>query len=246
MRVRNGGPGLVAVLDGLARWCDDIYVVDDRSTDGTAEVLRSHPRVTNVVHARPDLPGDPWLVPESAGLELLYRMADFCRPDWVVMADDDQAFEVEGDLRARLAALPGEVAGVRCALVSSWNDPQFPRMVPLMGAATSMRCAIWRYRPGLKAGSKPLHNHHWPLDLTDHGRLEDLDGIRVVHSGWDTLDKRIARVRLYQRLDPDNVHNFGAAYDRALLFGYRLDELDRLKADYARRAAAETTGTAPV
>ncbi|MEV4432567.1 hypothetical protein [Streptomyces sp. NPDC049585] len=68
----------------------------------------------------------------------------------------------------------------------------------------------------------------------------------MVHSGWDTLDKRIARVRLYQKLDPDNVHNFGAAYDRALLFGYRLDELDQLKADYARRAAAETTGATPL
>ncbi|MEU7642331.1 MULTISPECIES: hypothetical protein [unclassified Streptomyces] len=65
MRVRNGGPGLGAALDGPARWCDDIYVVDDRSTDGTAEVLCAHPRVTNVVHARAGPPDDPWPVPES-------------------------------------------------------------------------------------------------------------------------------------------------------------------------------------
>lgn len=59
MRVRDGGAELVSAQDALAHVCDDIYVVDDRSTDRTAAVLREHPRVTNVVHARPGLPDDP-------------------------------------------------------------------------------------------------------------------------------------------------------------------------------------------
>lgn len=170
-------------------------------------------------------------MPEQVGLELLYRMAGFCRPDWIVMIDHDQVLDCDGDLRARLAALPADVAGVLCALVSGWNDPQFPRMVPLMSGATGERCPIWRYRPGLEAGAKPLHNTHWPVNLREHGRLETIGGVRVVHSGWDTLAKRIARAELYQQLDPANEFNFGTAYDRGLLFGYSLDEVEQLKAD---------------
>lgn len=56
-----------------------------------------------------------------------------------------------------------------------------------------------------------------------------------MHSGWSTLAERILRVEHYLRLDPDYRFNFGVAYDRSLLFGYALDEVDLLKADYRRR-----------
>ena len=89
-RVHNREDVLPQVLDALSGWCDDIYAIDDRSTDNSAEILRQHPVVTNLVRARSDLPRTPWLIPEPPGLELLYRMADFCQPDWIVMIDSDQ------------------------------------------------------------------------------------------------------------------------------------------------------------
>lgn len=54
-RAHNAGRTLAATLDSLAVFSDDIYVIDDRSTDDTAEILANHPAVTNVVRARPDL-----------------------------------------------------------------------------------------------------------------------------------------------------------------------------------------------
>lgn len=240
MRVRNGGTDLSAALGSLARWCDDIYVVDDRSTDDTAQVLAAHPRVTNVVHSRRGLPGDPWLISETAGLELLYRMADFCRPDWIAMIDHDQVIETQVDLRGALAATPPDVAGLRCPIVSSWNDPQFPQMVPLMNGARGTRTPFWRYFPGLRASQKPLHNPHCPTNLKDRGRSAELEGVQVVHSGWDTLERRIAKVKLYQELDPANEFNFGAPYDRSLLFGYALQDIEQLKDDYRALAGANT------
>jgi hypothetical protein len=230
---------LSVALDSLAGFCDDIYVLDDRSTDGSADVLRRHPSVTNVIHARADLPADPWLVPESVGLELLYRMADFCQPEWVAMIDHDQMFETQQDIRYALSATPADVVGLMCRLRSSWEDTDFPQMVPLMGTATGTRLPFWRYFPGLRASRKPLHNLQWPANLADFGRLEDLADVGIVHSGWDTLAKRIARVRTYQALDPNGEHNFGKAYDRSLLFGYALDDLDGLKVEYRRRLQAE-------
>jgi glycosyltransferase involved in cell wall biosynthesis len=235
MRVHNGGAALSDSLSCLDGFCDDIYVLDDRSTDGTPEVLRTHPRVTNVVSARPGLPADPWLVPESAGLHLLYRMADFCRPDWVVMIDHDQVVEAEVDLRELLATTPETTAGLMCPIESPWNDPDYPNMIPLMGTVTGTRLPFWRYLPGLQARDKPLHNLHRPSNLTEFGDLVEITGVRIIHSGWDTLAKRIARVETYRKLDPHNEHNFGRPYDLSLLFGYPLDRVPDLISDYRDR-----------
>lgn len=234
-RAHNAGRTLAATLDSLAVFSDDIYVIDDRSTDDTAEILANHPAVTNVVRARPDLPPTPWLIPESAGLELLYRMADFCRPDWVMMVDADWLVETDIDLRAVLARTPDDIVALMCPMVSRWDDPEYPDLIPVMGTAEALRGPLWRWYPGLRAGGKLMHNPHWPANITDHGRIGQLPGVRLVHSGWSTLAERILRVEHYLRLDPDYRFNFGVAYDRSLLFGYALDEVDLLKADYRRR-----------
>lgn len=239
LRVHNGERTLPAALDSVSSWCDDIYVIDDRSADNTAEILRQHPAVTNIVRARSDLPPTPWLIPESAGLELLYRMGDFCRPDWILMIDADQFVEADGDIRDVLARTPLDVAALMCPMIPSWDDPEFPDMIPVMGTAESVRGPFWRWYPGLRAGSKALHNPHWPTNVTDHGRIELVHEIRLVHSGWASLGERIAKVEYYRRLDKDSQLNFGVPYDRALLFGYALDEIDLLKADYFRRIRGE-------
>ncbi|MCV7079014.1 peptidoglycan DD-metalloendopeptidase family protein [Mycobacterium szulgai] len=235
LRVHNGERTLRTALDSLAGWCDDIYVIDDRSTDNTDPILRRHPAVTNIVRARSDLPPTPWLIPESAGLELLYRMADFCRSDWILMIDSDQFVQADVDIREVLSRTPPDVAALMCPMIPSWDDPDFPDMIPIMGSAESVRGPFWRWYPGLRAGSKALHNTHWPVNITDHGRIELVNEIRLVHTGWASLAERIAKVEHYRRLDPNCQLNFGVPYDRALLFGYALDEIDLLKADYWRR-----------
>jgi murein DD-endopeptidase MepM/ murein hydrolase activator NlpD len=234
-RVHNGALTVARTLDSLAAFCDDIYVIDDRSTDGTHEILSRHPAVTNVVSARSDLPATPWLIPESAGLELLYRMADFCRPDWVVLIDADQTIEADVDIRALLEQTPPDTAALLCPLFSTWSDPLYPDLIPVMGAAATLRGPLWRWRPGLRAGGKALHNPHWPLNIAEFGGIEQVDGLRIRHFGWSTLAERIAKVHHYFALDPDCGLNFGVAYDRSLLFGYSLAEIDLLKADYEHR-----------
>ncbi|MDP7720857.1 peptidoglycan DD-metalloendopeptidase family protein [Mycobacterium sp. TY814] len=234
-RVHNGEDILPRVLDSLSGWCDDIYVIDDRSTDNSADILAEHPAVTNVVRARSDLPQTPWLIPEPPGLELLYRMADFCRPDWIAMIDSDQVVEADVDVRGMLADIPADVAALMCPMIPTWHDPEFPDMIPIMGPAESVRGPFWRWRPELRAGTRMIHNPHWPANITERGRIGMVYDVRLVHHGWSTLAERVAKVDHYRRIDPDCRLNYGVPYDRALLFGYARDEVDLLTADYGRR-----------
>lgn len=238
-RVHNGEDILPRVLDSLSGWCDDIYAIDDRSTDNSAEFLAQHPAVTNLVRARSDLPLTPWLIPEPPGLELLYRMADFCRPDWIVMIDSDQVVEADVDIRDMLAGTPADVAALMCPMIPTWHDSEFPEMIPVMGPAESVRGPLWRWRPGLRAGTRMIHNPHWPANITEHGRIGMVYDVRLVHHGWSTLAERVAKVDHYRRIDPDCRLNYGVPYDRALLFGYARDEVDLLEADYRRRVRGD-------
>src|SRR5262245_15609579 len=108
-------------------------------------------------------------------------------------------------------------------------------MVPLMGKAIATRGRIWRYYPGLQAGTKPIHNGYLPVNIKDFGTVEKLDSITFNHLGWDTLRKRIAKVDLYQSLDPRCEYNLGVPYDRGLLFGYDRGALKELLSEYRSR-----------
>jgi hypothetical protein len=66
-----------------------------------------------------------------------------------------------------------------------------------------------------------VHNGQLPVNIEHFGRIARLDRITVIHDGWNTLRKRLAKVDLYHTLDPDGQYNCGVPYDEGLLFGYK-------------------------
>jgi glycosyltransferase involved in cell wall biosynthesis len=239
MFVHNGGHLLGHALQSFSCLCDEVYVVDDRSADETMDRLEASPIVTNVFTVSHRLPHGPWYHSESALLNLLYRMADLCVPDWILFLDHDQVFQCDLDLRSVLSSAPSDVIGYSAKLESVWHDLDYPRMVPLMGSASRPTVPVWRYVTGLSPGSKRLHNGAAPNKLGALGDVIPLPGATVVHYGWDTLAKRLEKVDLYLRLDPDQALNNGVPYDRGLLFGYARDEVDLLVEDYRRKVIQE-------
>lgn len=235
--VRNAEDQITATLDSMAVYCDQICVVDDRSTDRTTSILRAHPAVTNVFTADAGLSDAPWYFPECALLDLLYRMADLCQPDWVVLLSADERIEPAEIVRAKLAAAAPETAGFQMHLVSAWHDRQFPYMVPVMGTGRSQTCRIWRYHPGFVSAGKRLHNAYAPANLASFGRVEFSRDLRIAHAGWSTLAERIEKVDHYTALDPELELNNGIPYDIGLLFGYERHQIDELVREYERRVA---------
>ena len=240
LRVHNGGTELKDSLDALAILCDSVVALEDRSDDGSLEVLQAHHGVGTIVSARSDLPHDPWLIDEATGLELLYRVADFHRPQWIVAVDHDQVVTSPELVRDILEAVPTTVVGFDCTMRSSWNDPLYPDMVPLMSAASPRRRLIWRYRRGLHPGTNALHNGYAPPELEQSGEVRFDQRIVVRHSGWSTLAARMERARLYLSIDPASSMNHGVPYDRGLLFGYAINEVDQLIEEYRRRVASHS------
>lgn len=236
MRVHNGESLLQDALDRLAGWCDGACVLNERSTDRTAAILRNHPIVKNFFSVDPAVSSDAWFLPEWRQFDLLYRMADNSFPDWVVFLDHDERLEADVSIRNYLAAQPADIAGVRVPLVSVWSDPEYPQMVPLMGDARGSRIIAWRHFMGAPTWHKRFHNRHYPRGLEDRGAIVDTAELRLVHLGWDTLQARLERVDLYTKIDPTyELNGNRVPYDRALLFGYARDEIDALIAEYRRR-----------
>jgi hypothetical protein len=236
MMVRDGEEMLSTTLSSMSLYCDAIYVLNDRSTDATLQILQDNPTVQNVFSADSSLSASSWYFAEANCLRLLYTMADFYHPDWCILLDHDMILEPSNSVRDILDNTDQSSSLIYLPCISVWSDPTYPALVPLMSEAKSIQGRIWRYYPGLVPGSKRLHNTSHPANILDFGEAERIDALAVYHYGWDTLEKRLAKVRAYMELDPRCEHNFGVPYDRGLLFGYTLDQLPELLREYERRA----------
>jgi glycosyltransferase involved in cell wall biosynthesis len=234
MMIRNGESTVEEALDRMAEYCDAVFVLDDRSRDRSAEIAKRHRVVDNVFAANRDLSQEDWFFPESQNLNLLYRMADFYQPDWVTRVDVDEYVSPGNLVRDALSGVGSEFAGVQFTRASTWDDPRYPLMIPLMGSGRYPGAAFWRYYPGLKA-EKPLHNPRMPHAVRRHGLIGEVPNLTLFHSGWNTLERRIERVELYAKHDPDCRLSFGKTYDKLLLFGHARDDVDRLINTYGRR-----------
>ncbi len=87
LRVKDG---ILFVDEWLRRFetlVDEIVALDNGSTDGTFEILKTHPKVVDIVQTQG--------YNEGRDKNLLYAMARKRRPDWCLWLDVDEIFEPE-------------------------------------------------------------------------------------------------------------------------------------------------------
>lgn len=85
LRVKDGILFVNKWLNNIDKLVDEIVVVDNGSSDGTYEILKSHPKVVDIVRTQG--------FDEGRDKVLAYQMARERKPDWCLWLDIDEIFE---------------------------------------------------------------------------------------------------------------------------------------------------------
>lgn len=210
MPVRNElGRYLQRTVEHALTYCDEVRVLDDGSTDGSAEWLEAQDRV---VVCRADGPG--WSQQgghEGAVRQALFEHVMAGAPTHVLAIDADEIVPRGADLRATLEDEPGRDVWA-LLVVEAWStDPWLirvdggwrPRFAPVVYEVPATLGDHWRIRdtrlacPREPVAVAKLYRHrgqfaHLPIDL--------------MHLGWSNPAEREARAARYFEHDGGNFH----------------------------------------
>ena len=85
LRVKDGIFFADEWLKCYEKIADEIVVLDNGSTDGTFELLKTHPKVVSIISTKG--------YHEGRDKNLLYKTARKLKPDWCIWVDIDEIFE---------------------------------------------------------------------------------------------------------------------------------------------------------
>ncbi len=118
LRIKNEERGIAAVLDSIQPLCDEIFVFDDHSTDGTANIVKQFEHVHYFASPFTGLN-------EARDKNYIYdRIIEYCEPEWIVCVDGDEVMEKAGpEIIQRVTAENPHIRSWRLKIAFIWNDP---------------------------------------------------------------------------------------------------------------------------
>jgi len=220
LRIKNEEPWIAEVIESIRDLCDVIYVLDDHSTDRTAEICM---RYAPQLHLLPS----PFIgMDESRDKNWLYdQIVRECKPEWIVCIDGDEVLEKNGPeaIRKHVEAHP-TIDSYKLKIEYMWNgrdlvrtdriygdfwrpsmfrpfhpDPDKPDDLKVMNEFRFMATPFGRQRgndkPNLHCSSVPQRRIHGA------GRMP----ARLKHYGYMTRQNRVAKLDYYTSIDWKNL-----------------------------------------
>ena len=187
-------------------------IVDDASTDNTAEVCREILKGIPLTIVRNDVSKF------SNEIELRKQLwSEVCKsnPDWIVVLDADQMYEAEFKKYARyLISIPG-INSYASRLFDLWSETCF-RDDPYWKAHNYFKPFLLRYQPGMKEEWRETAQHcgSYPMSYNQFHQPQPSGGSSIL--AGRSLEDRIAKYYRYKRLDPEAKFGIKEQYESIL------------------------------
>ena len=199
LRVKNEARWLARCIDSLQALCEDIYLLDDHSTDETREIARSYANVH--IYASP-----------FTGLDerrdkdyLLSKIFNDGWADYVVAIDGDEELHPSAPDQIRELCETHDPLALTCRIIYLWDKEHQWRVDGVYGRC--YRPSIFRLMPEhSKYICTPfpgnLHCTNVPATLI-WGALSS--EIRIMHWGYFDRELRLRKYKHYNNIDPNNL-----------------------------------------
>ncbi|AEF93769.1 glycosyl transferase family protein [Desulfotomaculum nigrificans CO-1-SRB] len=213
MLVRNEADRyLKEVLQQARQYVDSAVILDDASEDHTVEVcertLEGIP--LNIVSNK-----KPCFNNEIILRKQLWQMAIDSHPDWILILDADEIFEVNAPRILKILAQNKDIYYYSFRLYDMWSETHY-REDDYWCAHKRYRPFMVRYVPGFHYlwNETPLHCGRLPVNITEFkGENHDL---KIKHLGWLKPEDRLRKYYRYKELDPQCIYGIAQQYDSIL------------------------------
>lgn len=200
MVVRNEADRyLRQVLTHAAQFVDEAVILDDGSTDGTAELCAE--LLQGIPHQIVRLPAS--LFKEEHKLRRLqWELTVATRPDWILNLDADELCEDRMALAIRSLIDQDDADLIGFRLYDMWDDSHY-RADGLWTAHQRSWPFLVRWNPNMRDDWR-IADHHcgrWPISV-DGLRAKGAP-LRVKHLGWSRQADRQAKYERYMANDPE-------------------------------------------
>lgn len=202
MQVRNEADRyLEQVLRELSEFVDDIVIVDDASTDGTAKLCRSFAKVNTLVTLEESRFHEEWEL-----RQFLWDLAGLTGPDWILSVDADEFYESKAKAHMRELIDQDRYDWVAFRFYDFWGGTTHYREDEHWCIHKRHTRSLVRYMPDFYA-FYPKMAHHVPRLPLSYAALPGfLAELRVKHYGWAVPKEQLrAKYLRYMEMDPEGV-----------------------------------------
>lgn len=196
LRVKNEARWIERVIRSVVPVCERVLVLDDHSTDRTAEIAYN---AGAMVFPNPH----EGLNETRDKNHLLSIAATYAQPnEWALMIDGDEELHANDVSLLRSECNTGEEA-LSMRVLYLWDDPQHVRMDGVY--ARFRRPSAFRMAPGIQFRTTPnggnFHCGNVPVQYVHRAKLTD---IRLLHYGYLDRADRLRKYEWYNAQDPGN------------------------------------------
>jgi len=174
-------------LSSMSKYCNEIVVYDDASTDSSVEVALNYTDL--IIEGKKNEWGK-----EAEHRQRLLELALSHNPDWIFWLDADEVIEKRGESgELRKICEKAEADSYAFHEVNLWRTPAFHRLD--MSYNDGWFCRLWKNTGELVIENKPgLHQRLVPKGL----RNEKQSDLQVLHYGFATDDNILNKFVTYK------------------------------------------------